>query len=310
MPKLPVRRMARNAAVRFRTPQPGLVNHRGGKPANVSFPVLAQRTYGGAMADEDAYMLSQAETDVESARLQSLQQASDPFTIQRLEATGVGDGWRCLEVGAGGGSIARWLGERVGATGSVVATDIDLQRLGGLTETVEMRRHDIAREDLETAAYDLVHCRFLLEHLAEPHAALRRMAAAGAPGGWLVVEESDAGLSELAGAAESAQASTVLQDVFTRFTTAGVFDAYLGRRLPGLVSALGLDTFGVAVATHTGGRGHPAYDTFRLAWPSTRAGAAAAGIVEDDLRCVDEAFANSTFIVGMTTFAVWGQLPQ
>jgi SAM-dependent methyltransferase len=262
------------------------------------------------MAEDDSYMLSRAETDIESARLRSLQQASDPFTIQHLEATGVGEGWRCLEVGAGGGSIAGWLGERVGATGSVVATDIDLQRLGGLPETVEVRQHDIAREELESASYDLVHCRFLLQHLAEPDAALRRMAAAVAPGGWLVVEESDAGLSELAGAAESAQASVVLQDVFTRFTAAGVFDAYLGRRLPGLVSALGLDAFGVDVDTHTGGPGHPAYDTFRLAWPSTRAGAAATGIAEDDLHCVDQAFANSTFIVGTTTFAAWGQLPR
>ena len=30
-----------------------------------------------------------------------------------------------LEIGAGGGSIARWLAERVGPTGSVLATDID-----------------------------------------------------------------------------------------------------------------------------------------------------------------------------------------
>ncbi|MEV7285058.1 hypothetical protein AB0O01_10950 [Streptomyces sp. NPDC093252] len=33
-------------------------------------------------------------------------------------------GMRCLEVGAGGGSIARWLAGRVAPGGSVLATDI------------------------------------------------------------------------------------------------------------------------------------------------------------------------------------------
>ena len=108
-----------------------------------------------------------------------------------------------LEIGAGGGSIAGWLGDRVGATGSVVATDVDLQRLGDLGAPVEVRRHNIAREGLESAAYDLVHCRLVLQHLTEPVVALHKMATAVAPGGWLVVEEGDFGLLELAGAAES-----------------------------------------------------------------------------------------------------------
>jgi chemotaxis methyl-accepting protein methylase len=106
-----------------------------------------------------------------------------------------------------------------------VATDLDLQRLGDLPGQVEVRRHDITRDELESAAYDLVHCRFVLQHLAEPVVALDKMAAAVAPGGWLVVEEGDTGLSELAGAAESAQASLVLHDLFTRWTAAGVLDS-------------------------------------------------------------------------------------
>src|SRR5262249_20305982 len=41
-------------------------------------------------------------------------------------------GWRCLEVGAGRGSMAVWLAEQVGANGHVVATDIDVTYLGRL----------------------------------------------------------------------------------------------------------------------------------------------------------------------------------
>jgi hypothetical protein len=42
----------------------------------------------------------------ERERLASLEQFEDPGTIRHLEALGFGPGWRCLEVGAGGGSIA------------------------------------------------------------------------------------------------------------------------------------------------------------------------------------------------------------
>jgi len=41
-----------------------------------------------------------------------------------------------------------------------------------------------------------------------------------------------------------------------------------------------------------------------------RAGPAATGIVEDDLHCVEQAFANSTFFVRASTFAVRGQLTR
>jgi hypothetical protein len=68
------------------------------------------------MVGVDSYMICGAETDSESTRLRNIQQASDSFTIKHLEATGIGQGWRCLEIGAGGGSIAGWLGDRVGAS--------------------------------------------------------------------------------------------------------------------------------------------------------------------------------------------------
>ena len=81
---------------------------------------------------------------------------------------------------------------------------------------------------------------FLLQHLADPVAAFRRIVAAVAPGGWMLLEEGDLGLLEFAGAAESARASVVVHDVFARWRAAGVVDSYCGRRLPGLVAALSL----------------------------------------------------------------------
>jgi SAM-dependent methyltransferase len=265
---------------------------------------------GARTADDHSYVMNLAETDLENARLRNLQEASDPFTISHFDAIGVATGWRCLEVGAGAGSIASWLGTRVSPTGSVLATDINVDGLGDLPGNVEVRQHDIAHQELEPGVFDLAHCRFVLNHLADPAAALKRMTASVAPGGWLLVEEGDFGLIEFAGAAESARATAVLHTIFAQWSAAGVVNSYFGRQLPGLVLALGLESFGVDVSTPTGVPGHPAYEAIRLAWPSLRAGFAATGTAEDDLRCVDIALADSAFVVGITTVGVWGRRSQ
>jgi ubiquinone/menaquinone biosynthesis C-methylase UbiE len=68
------------------------------------------------------YLLSQqAAPEIERARLKLIQEFHDPLTISQLNAIGVDVGWRCLDVGTGGGSVARMLAERVGSTGSVRA---------------------------------------------------------------------------------------------------------------------------------------------------------------------------------------------
>jgi SAM-dependent methyltransferase len=126
-------------------------------------------------------------------RLGALEARLDPGTIRLLEALGNLDEWRCLEVGAGAGSIAAWLARRVGPRGSVLATDLDLRHLEALaSSTVEVRRHDIAVDDLPEETFDLVHARVVREHVPGRQLALDRMVAALKPGGWLVVESTDA----------------------------------------------------------------------------------------------------------------------
>ena len=55
----------------------------------------------------------------EDRRLGLLEEIFDP--VSRRRRSGVQAGWRCLEVGAGRGSMAVWLAERVGPRGGVVA---------------------------------------------------------------------------------------------------------------------------------------------------------------------------------------------
>jgi SAM-dependent methyltransferase len=130
--------------------------------------------------------------ELERRRLDLLEQVFDPGTLEHLGRIPLPIGGRCLEVGAGAGSIARWLCDRVGPDGWVVATDLDTGFLEQLTEkNLEVRRHDIVADDLEDGAYDLVHSRLVLDHLPARREVLKRMAAALRPGGWMVQEVFD-----------------------------------------------------------------------------------------------------------------------
>jgi SAM-dependent methyltransferase len=129
--------------------------------------------------------------DLERRRLHAIAALFDPATRRLLQQLGVGPGWRCLEVGAGAGSVAAWLARQVGPEGEVLATDVDLTHLDALPPAVTYAEHDIVTDSLPDEAFDVVHARLLLEHLSGRETALDRMASAVRPGGYLLVEEAE-----------------------------------------------------------------------------------------------------------------------
>jgi ubiquinone/menaquinone biosynthesis C-methylase UbiE len=127
----------------------------------------------------------------ERARLACIEEWLDPYSIDAFLEHGVAEGWRCLDVAGGGGSLTRWLCDRVGPSGSVVAVDRDTRFLDKLgAPNLEVRRVDVVNDELPEAAFDLVHTRFLLQHLEQREEILRKLANALAPGGVLLVMES------------------------------------------------------------------------------------------------------------------------
>jgi len=121
-------------------------------------------------------------------RLTLMSRMLDPQMFFRIEQAGVAPGWRCLEVGAGNGSVSAWLAAKVGPSGHVVATDIDTRFLDRLSiPNLEVRRLDVARDGLGEG-YDLVCCRALLHHVPERIDVVGRLAAAVKPGGVLLIE--------------------------------------------------------------------------------------------------------------------------
>ena len=194
-------------------------------------------------AEGGRYFAADAEADEELARLKLLEAVCDPWTFRHLDGIGIRQGWRCLEVGAGAGSVVRWLSDRLGVAGRVVAADLDPRFLGDLrAPNVEVRRCDITQDDIEPASYDLVHCRALLAHMNDPADVLRRMVAALRPGGWLVAEEADyCTVESLDPAHPLAEAFHSCFRARIEFLSAtNVMDLRYGRVLPLHMESLGL----------------------------------------------------------------------
>jgi len=111
-----------------------------------------------------------------------------------LERLGVGPGWTCADVGAGGGDVSVALAEVVGRSGRVYSVDSDPAARDEVARAAAAHSQVVAitqaGEDLRLPEQvDLVFCRFLLLHVLDPSVVLDRMAAAARVGGWVVAQE-------------------------------------------------------------------------------------------------------------------------
>jgi SAM-dependent methyltransferase len=195
-------------------------------------------------ATTTGYALDQS-WHAERDRLNSITGLYDATTIDVCERVGLAEGWRCAEVGAGTGSVAQLLAERVGTSGRVLAVDLYTHSLDPLrSESLEVRQMDLTTESLPAGAFDLVHARLLLEHLPQRDDVLIALARAVAPGGWLVVEDFDWSTATVVD-----PPAPVLVRVADACRTAfglHAYDAEFGRRLPRALRSAGL----VDVRTH------------------------------------------------------------
>jgi SAM-dependent methyltransferase len=171
-----------------------------------------------------------------------LSEILDRYTIPRM----IGlqrrlSGMRCLEVGAGLGSIAAWLAGEVGDGGLVVATDKDPMPIPAAPR-LRLLRHDITTEPVPDPPYDLIHARLVLVHLPEREQVLQALASALTPNGVLIVEDWDLTWRTRRALRMPSQADRELYDFFhdcltTVMVAAGADPAWPSRTLPAMVDA-------------------------------------------------------------------------
>lgn len=150
-----------------------------------------------------------------------------------LERLGLGEGWRCVDVGAGGGDVTVALARLVGRDGRVYAVDSDPRARDATAEaaaaagTAQVLAITQAAEDLTLPEpVDLAFCRFLLLHVVDPVRALTRMAGAVRPGGWVVAQEPITSAGRIGG---------------TPLSMPGARHADIGALLPALARDAGLE---------------------------------------------------------------------
>jgi SAM-dependent methyltransferase len=191
--------------------------------------------------NDSAYLLDNRASEA-GRRFEALSAIFDEWTYRHLDLVGLRAGWRCWEVGAGGPSTPEWLAARVGCTGRVLATDIDVSWLEGAEEFTVLR-HDVAASPAPSCGFDLVHARLVLTHVAQRALALRRMAGALLPGGWLVVEDFDVSAQPLAcpdAADDEEERANRIRAGFIELIAARSVDLSLGRSLRHRLRSLGL----------------------------------------------------------------------
>lgn len=193
------------------------------------------------------YIFADTHYSKEFERLLVIEEVFDPASRRRILATGLTTGWRCLEVGAGAGSITHWMAEVVGESGKVVAVDLDTRFIANLKlSNVEVLEADIRHNLLESHSFDLIHARCVLIHIPDFQVALSRMLELLKPGGWIVVEDPDFAVARaIAGDEEACQSmERVNQAILQMFASKGI-DYSLGVKLPAIFQRLGLQQLAV-----------------------------------------------------------------
>ncbi|MEO6502707.1 MAG: methyltransferase domain-containing protein [Jatrophihabitantaceae bacterium] len=123
----------------------------------------------------------------ERDRLGLLEQWGDPESQAVLAQCGLSATSRCLEIGAGAGSIARWLAQQC-PDGRVIAVDSDARYLDGPVQpALEWRQEDIGTLEFADDSFDLIHSRLTFCHLGNRREMIDRAFRWLRPGGWLAI---------------------------------------------------------------------------------------------------------------------------
>ena len=131
-------------------------------------------------------------------RLDLLARVLLPTTTQLFDRVGLIRGMKCLDVGCGGGHVTILMARIVGPEGCVIGTDADAEILGLAREDAEAAElTNVTFRQLDACArlwheeFDITYARFLLSHLNERETCLAAMVEACAPGGTIVIEDTD-----------------------------------------------------------------------------------------------------------------------
>jgi SAM-dependent methyltransferase len=198
----------------------------------------------------------------EQQRLALMSRLLDPMHRRHLETLGAQPGARTLEVGCGNGSMSAWLAGQVTPGGQAVGIDLDLALVDADVRGLQFRQADILAGPVEPADFDLVTARAVLHHIRDAEAAVANLVASARPGGSILLIEPDFLPVSIA----EPPAVRAFWQGWLEWSAEQGIDYFIGRRLPRMLSRLGLaDVAAIAeTALYNGGSAWASYWTLTV----------------------------------------------
>jgi SAM-dependent methyltransferase len=232
----------------------------------------------------------------------------DDITMARLRALGAGPGWRCLDVGAGTGTVSRRLLDEAGVDG-VLAVDRDVRFLTGRTVPgLKVLEADVTAPELVLDRFRLVHARFVLMHLPEHERLVTALAERVEPGGVLVLSDA---VDLTSDRAPGTPYTAVMRAMWKGLRATIGTDVSWVPSYPHLLRGAGLVSVAAEIHVPPLLPGSPISRFWADTWERSRAAMLATGLVDD--MAVDDALRYldsdecAALSAGMLT--VWGRRP-
>jgi ubiquinone/menaquinone biosynthesis C-methylase UbiE len=274
-------------------------------------------TYGALDQFRDAANLSDERARELVNNLETRAKSADEVAARAayLELLGVGPGQRVLEVGCGTGAVLRDVARRVVPNGRVVGLDpnrtflavaAEIAEREGLASLMEWREGDALRLPFPNGSFDVALSVTTLGHVPNGERAITEMVRVVQPGGRVGVHDRD----------DDSFIVSHPDRALTRRVVAGgsdqaMIDSWLGRKLPRLLTAAGLQDVQIKAFTslEQNPNGFFANSLRGRARMAAQAGAITSEEHERWLRGLDTEAASGGFVVGLTHLFAWGTRP-
>lgn len=220
--------------------------------------------------------------DNEWQRLALLAEDYNFLWCRNLESLGVGPGWRCLDVGAGRGVLARWMAD-VARVDEAVAVDKDTTYLRQITsDALTIVEADVTDERFSPGEFDLVHSRSTLFHIPRRFEVLKRMPSWLKPGGWLVLGDPIAMASGPTGHGTDPGFQKTMRAMWHALRETIGTDIDWVPTYPALFEELGLTDISWQILFPSVTPGSAAAGRWKIAWLDVRDAILATGMVSEE----------------------------
>ncbi|MGO4200589.1 trans-aconitate 2-methyltransferase [Rhodococcus sp. TAF43] len=242
----------------------------------------------------------------ERDRLDALTRSLDEISFARLDTLPIRPDSRCLDIGAGTGTVAASLADRA-ASGHVIALDRSIALLDpNARENLEVVEADITTAEFPPGSFDVIHARLVLQHLSDREEVIGRAVSWLAPGGWILLSE---GIDPFSATSPNDLYSRLMAGfVDALYRTMGT-DMNCARSYPAVLAEHGIVNIGIDAHVPPVSGGSPTAEFFRLSCGQLREVIVSAGHLDNDEFDAAMALLDDPTFVDLATgmMSVWGQ---